>query len=68
MGCYTSRHLYGKWKTFEPMPLPGGSLLDEMSKIPSASLWEDETGKMWVGTTRGVWCYDDQKNHWSITV
>ena len=48
-------------KTFEPMPLPGGSLLDEMSKIPSASLWEDETGKMWVGTTRGVWCYDDQK-------
>jgi len=48
-------------KTLEPIPLPGGGLLTEMSKIPSASLWEDETGKMWIGTTRGVWCYDEEK-------
>src|SRR6185436_11360700 len=37
-------------------------LLGEMSKIPGASLWNDGKGKMWIGTTRGAWCYDEEKN------
>ncbi len=48
--------------TFEMISLRNHPLLGEMSKFPGSSLWKDEQGKMWIGTTRGVWCYDEEKN------
>jgi ligand-binding sensor domain-containing protein len=49
-------------KTFAITSLSDHPLLGEMSKIPGASLWKDDYGKMWIGTTRGAWCYDEDKN------
>jgi ligand-binding sensor domain-containing protein/putative methionine-R-sulfoxide reductase with GAF domain len=37
-------------------------LLAEMSKYPCASLSLDEAGRMWIGTTRGAYCYDAVRN------
>ena len=46
---------------FEIISLRDHPLLDEMSRIPCASLWNDDNGKMWIGTTLGAWCYDEEK-------
>jgi ligand-binding sensor domain-containing protein/putative methionine-R-sulfoxide reductase with GAF domain len=47
---------------FEITSFANHPVLAEMSKLPAASLWLDNTGKMWIGTTKGAWCYDDNKN------
>lgn len=47
---------------FEILPLTNHPLLGEISNTPCASLWNDGAGKMWIGTTRGAWCYDEKKN------
>lgn len=49
-------------KTFEIIPLTNHPLLGQISRIPCASLWKDDAGRMWIGSTRGVWCYDENKN------
>lgn len=51
-----------KKNTYEVVSLEKHPVLGVMSKIPSASLWNDGKGRMWIGTTRGAWCYDLQKN------
>jgi len=51
-----------KKNTFEINTFNDHPLLNEISKIPCASLWKDNEGRMWIGTTRGVWCYDQDKN------
>jgi len=48
--------------SFEIISLNDHPVLREMSKIPCAFIWKDETNRMWFGTTRGVWCYDEKKN------
>ncbi|HEX2682779.1 MAG TPA: histidine kinase, partial [Ferruginibacter sp.] len=47
---------------FEITSFASHPVLGEMSKIPGASLWLDKKGHMWIGTTKGVWCYDEEKN------
>lgn len=42
--------------------LTGHPVLGEMSKLPCASLWMADDGRIWIGTTRGAWCYDESKN------
>ncbi|MBK8608625.1 MAG: hypothetical protein IPL84_01360 [Chitinophagaceae bacterium] len=37
-------------------------LLSKISNIPCTSLWVDKAGRMWIGTTKGAWCYDEIKN------
>ena len=40
----------------------GDTLLSKLSRIPCASLWRDAIGRMWIGTTKGAWCFDEKKN------
>ena len=48
-------------KTFEVTRLAGHPLLDELSRVTCMSLWKDPAGKLWIGTTAGAWCYDEEK-------
>ncbi len=47
---------------YEVTSLRNHPLLGEMSKLPCAFLWMDETGSIWMGTTRGAWCYNETAN------
>jgi ligand-binding sensor domain-containing protein len=37
-------------------------LLSKLSNIPCASIWVDQAGRVWIGSVRGAWCYDEAKN------
>lgn len=59
-----------KKNTLEIINLKGHPVLAEMSKVPCNSLFSDNKGRMWIGTTGGAWCYDEEKNnliHYSIS-
>lgn len=49
-------------KTFEVNRLAGHPQLDELGRTSCVSLWKDPSGKIWIGTTAGAWCYDEEKN------
>lgn len=48
-------------KTFAITSLKGHPLLGELSSIAGASLWNDGQGKIWIGSVRGAWGYDEAK-------
>ena len=44
-------------------------LLNAISTINCTALWKDSTGRMWIGSTKGVWCHEEAKGqlkHYSI--
>jgi len=49
-------------KTFAVDNLSAHPLLSRLNTIPCASIWIDRRKRVWIGTVRGVWCYDAEKN------
>ncbi|MEO6254646.1 MAG: two-component regulator propeller domain-containing protein, partial [Ferruginibacter sp.] len=37
-------------------------VLKKISNIACASIWVDKKGCVWIGSTSGAWCYDENKN------
>lgn len=49
--------------------LKGHPLLKNISSLNCTALWKDSMGRMWIGSTKGVWCYEEasgQLKHYSI--
>ncbi|MGB4844669.1 MAG: two-component regulator propeller domain-containing protein [Ferruginibacter sp.] len=49
-------------KTFKITTFNGHPVLDKLSDVPCEIIWKDELGRIWFGTFRGAWCYDESKN------
>jgi len=37
------------------------SILSTASGIPATTAWFDQLKRLWIGSTKGAWCYDQQK-------
>ncbi|MBP9104535.1 MAG: histidine kinase [Chitinophagaceae bacterium] len=49
-------------KTFKITTLQNHKVLDPLSTVPCETIWIDEAGNVWFGTSRGLWCFDKVKN------
>lgn len=54
--CIVDQHRYGV------MTLQKHPLLAPISKIPCTAIWMDRKDQIWIGTTKGAWCYNEEKN------